>query len=633
MSPRGRAGSVPGLAFGEGSDDPALVRSMLESAPDGLLVADTVGLIAYVNRRLEEISGYSRSDLVGSPVESLVPDTSAQLHRSLHDEYRKHPRTRLMGDGRHDLTLLRADGSQIPVEIGLSAVQVARGRTMTVASVRDVREQRAADRRRQRLLAMLDMLPEAVFALDGEFVVLYANAAAGQWYGAAAEELVGLTIWDFDADLPRVSPAELEELLRPEPGAPAVRRMTLRTKAGGGIPCEARVQLSVDPELGPRRVVLLHDLRARIARDRQRARRAALAELVTEVTAAVLGGTDADAVFARVVAGARTILDADDSAVLVPGPGAPRRSIRALSGDLASRVPQSALPILRDVPAFLAEHPAGAVLDGPPAGSHRRVHAVVGPMAIAPLADGGTAHGVLAIARRRGREPFTGDDLDLLRLLGQQTALAVELGAARVDRERLEVLEDRQRIGRELHDGVVQDVIGVGMALSRLGSRLPAEQAEQAAALVAQLEATVRRLRHAVFDLQPHSGGLPATLALAGLVAEASRALGFEPDLTLHGPVDDLAPDVADELAAAAREALSNVARHAHATTARVRVEVTEDRLRLVVEDDGVGLSAEPRHGEGIRNMAGRAERLGGSAELSAADAGGTRLVWSVPLG
>ena len=628
---RRRGAESGGLAFGEGSDDPAVVRSMLESAPDGLLVADPVGLIAYVNRRLEEISGYSRADLVGSPIEVLVPDASARLHRSLHDDYRRQPRTRLMGEGRADLALLRSDGTQVPVEIGLSAVRGSRGRTMTVASIRDVSEARAADRRRQRLLALLDLLPEVVFVFDNEFRVVYGNAAAARWYGSSAAELVGMTIWDFDDLLPVVSPDELDEVLRPGPDGPVGRRMSLRTKDGGTIPCEARVNVSEDPELGRRRIVLLHDLRPRLAHERTRARRAALSDLVADITSTVLAGAEPDRVYDLVVTGARRILDADNGAVLVPGPsGLP--VIRAISGDITNRVPRSALPILRDVAGFLSEHPIGAVLDGPPAAAHPKVRATIGPMAVVPLGDGDAATGVLAIARWTGRAPFGDDDLDLLRLVGHQTTLAMELGATRVDRERLDLLEDRQRIARELHDGVVQDVIGVGMGLSRLGTRLTGEPAAELAELVGQLERTVQRLRHAVFDLQPHSAGLPPSLALTELVAEASRALGFEPELLMEGALDALPHRVVDDLVGAAREALSNVARHAGAARTVLQVRVSEDDLRLVVEDDGAGLPARLGIGSGLRNIVERAERLGGTATVRRGTMGGTRVEWTVPI-
>src|SRR5450755_219954 len=127
---------------------------LLEAAPDGLVVCDGAGLMMYANTRLEAMTGYERSELLGRPVEMLVPELSQVPHRSLRLGFAGAPRTRMMGEGAL-LDIRCRDGSTVPVEISLAPAQVA-GVVMTAAGVRDVSAQRAADSGRRRLLTLLD---------------------------------------------------------------------------------------------------------------------------------------------------------------------------------------------------------------------------------------------------------------------------------------------------------------------------------------------------------------------------------------------------------------------------------------------------------------------------------------------
>jgi signal transduction histidine kinase len=150
---------------------------------------------------------------------------------------------------------------------------------------------------------------------------------------------------------------------------------------------------------------------------------------------------------------------------------------------------------------------------------------------------------------------------------------------------------------------------------------------------VDELDETIREIRSVIFAVESakrKGSGLRSDLL--GVVGDAAPALGFEPTVMFEGAVDALVPEgIADHLLAVTREALSNVARHARATTVRVQLSVTEE-IVLEVMDDGRGPFSSGRRGNGLRNMADRAKALGGIAHLEARPDGGSRLEWRIPL-
>ena len=198
----------------------------------------------------------------------------------------------------------------------------------------------------------------------------------------------------------------------------------------------------------------------------------------------------------------------------------------------------------------------------------------------------------------------------------------------------LQMAEERDRIARDLHDLVIQRVFGAGM---RLSAMLPAAQGATAVKLrevVDELDSVIRDIRTTIFDLQAEGsvgGGLRANVR--HLVADAAERLGFPPRTRFSGPVDTIVDrDVEEQLLAVLREALSNVIRHADATSVEVDVVAGQD-LALLVADDGVGTEPEQGRGSGLRNMATRAAALQGTFAVGPHSAGGTVVEWRVPLG
>jgi signal transduction histidine kinase len=192
--------------------------------------------------------------------------------------------------------------------------------------------------------------------------------------------------------------------------------------------------------------------------------------------------------------------------------------------------------------------------------------------------------------------------------------------------------EEHDRLATDLHDLTIQRIFALGLAMTSLARRNP-ELKDALAPLIEETDRIVREVRTVIFDL----GRAEATESLRGhvldLAEESTRALGFSPTVEFAGPVDTLVgEDLSSAVLAVLREALSNVARHASAGRADIRLGAEDGHLRLTVTDDGVGIGADAPAGYGLANMSARAARLGGTARVGPAPAGGTVVEWQVPL-
>lgn len=223
-----------------------------------------------------------------------------------------------------------------------------------------------------------------------------------------------------------------------------------------------------------------------------------------------------------------------------------------------------------------------------------------------------------------------------LELYGAQAAVALELADRRRESERFAVVEDRDRIARDLHDLVIQRLFATGMLLQsavRLTETAPEEVRQRVDRAVDELDGTIRELRSTIYGLQAPTESRPSLRSqVLAVVDAAAEQLGFAPSLRMDGLLDTLATaEIADNLLATLREALSNVARHASATRVDVGVRVHGKVFTVQVVDDGVGMARDAAR-SGLVNLATRAENLGGSLRVSSARSGGTSLVWQVPF-
>jgi signal transduction histidine kinase len=199
------------------------------------------------------------------------------------------------------------------------------------------------------------------------------------------------------------------------------------------------------------------------------------------------------------------------------------------------------------------------------------------------------------------------------------------------------VFEERDRIARDLHDLVIQRLFAIGLGIKTLGRQLSGPVAEeQLHGFVADIDQTIRDIRRSIFLLQQRPNSAPSLRGeVLRAISEASASLGYEPTVRLEGPLDSVVPpEVYLDLIATLRETLSNVIRHAGATTVSVTVSVDRaaERLELLVTDDGRGLPEDMIRRSGLVNIAQRAVRLRGNCRVHSPQEGGTRVWWVVPL-
>ena len=204
--------------------------------------------------------------------------------------------------------------------------------------------------------------------------------------------------------------------------------------------------------------------------------------------------------------------------------------------------------------------------------------------------------------------------------------------AARAGVAAVELMEERERVARDLHDLVIQRLFAAGMSLQSVHGRITDRTAaDRVLETVNELDDSISELRSAIFGLtsRPAKGVRPR---LGHVVDAAAARLGFSPSVTIDADLDNVDDELADELVAILTEALSNVARHADASAVEVDVSIADNLLCLTVVDDGVGLDADAPRGSGLDNIERRAERVGGSATVEANPDGGTTLRWTAAL-
>lgn len=259
-----------------------------------------------------------------------------------------------------------------------------------------------------------------------------------------------------------------------------------------------------------------------------------------------------------------------------------------------------------------------------------------GPKLLIPLGERGSVRGVLVVGKKRGQSPFPAAVMRLLEAFAGQAAVVLELGEARREAERYELIDDRARIARDLHDVVIQRLFATAMTLTGAARLIgQSEAATRVQTAVDDLDETIRQIRTSIFALQSTEQSQVKSLRarVLGIVDAVTQQLGFTPAVRMEGLLDtDVDDELADEVVAVLQEGLSNVVRHARATRVDVVVEVLRDRLVIRVIDNGVGIPATGRR-SGLANLGSRADRRGGTFEIGQVDGGGTQLEWRVPLG
>lgn len=254
-----------------------------------------------------------------------------------------------------------------------------------------------------------------------------------------------------------------------------------------------------------------------------------------------------------------------------------------------------------------------------------------GPALVLPLRAADTVAGVLVALRSADEQPFSDKQLDMMAAFADQAALAWRLATAQRQMREVEILTDRDRIARDLHDHVIQRLFAVGLTLQGAAprARVPAVR-ESIYSSIDDLQEIIQEIRSAIFDL--HAGPSRAT----GLRHRLDKVIDQLAIPALHttvqytGPLSVVDTVLGNHAEAVLREAVSNAVRHANATSLAINVSV-EDDVRVEVVDDGVGISGDITE-SGLRNLRQRADDAGGEFTVENMPTGGTLLRWSAPL-
>jgi signal transduction histidine kinase len=252
-----------------------------------------------------------------------------------------------------------------------------------------------------------------------------------------------------------------------------------------------------------------------------------------------------------------------------------------------------------------------------------------------PVQEGGTVVAALGIARDAA---FSRAEEQLLASFAEQVSFAWTFERAQTDLRRLSLIEERERIGRDLHDIVLQRLFATGITLQATSRRVAdqPEVTERIERAVDEIDTTVKEIRTTIFALQASEDAVTGVRSqILEVVEDLGSLLGRSPRIRFEGPIDAaVAGSVAEHLVPVVREVLTNIAKHAAATDVELELSVAAGEVRLQVADDGVGLDPDAVPGFGLRNLRDRAAVLGGRFEVgSGPDGLGTVVVWRVPSG
>jgi signal transduction histidine kinase len=370
-------------------------------------------------------------------------------------------------------------------------------------------------------------------------------------------------------------------------------------------------------------------------------RRGQWLEAVREISSAILASMDVDSVLQIIARRARELVDAATATIVTPAPGGGRDSLTIKVADGAHAAQLIGLPVPTQgsvsgdvIRTGQTEVLADASRDGR---TYQPMIALgnMGPMVLVPLVLRGRPFGTVTVANPVGGAAFDEEAVRLVETFADQASVVLEYGRAQTELNRLSVLDERERIGRELHDGVIQSLFSVGMGLQATANRSRDPEVEsRVEAAVGEIDRAIRDLRNYIFGLRP---GILADRQLEQALEDLAREFEEKSGVTTVTDIDgtvaaELAPRAAD-LVQLTREALSNVGKHAQATTCRVSLHRDDDQAILEIDDDGKGFDpAAPHAGLGLRNLKERGVAIGGRVTVETKAGEGTTIQFAVPI-
>jgi signal transduction histidine kinase len=359
-----------------------------------------------------------------------------------------------------------------------------------------------------------------------------------------------------------------------------------------------------------------------------------------DITYDILNGAEPAAILVDIAERARELAKADAATIAIAGSNPGQLVVTTAVGAHASELQGQPVPAVGSISGDVMRTGKPLVLED--VSSDPRAHQRIvqlgrhGPALFVPLRVRGQATGTLMVANLKGGHRFDKQTLQLVETFADQASVAIEYGRAQTDLRRLGLMEERERIAKELHDGIIQSVFAVGMGLQ--GTALLAGSPETTARIesaVDELDVVIRDLRNYIFGLRP---GILADRHLDEALRELANEIQRRGTTSVEVDVDaELAATISSrshEIVQLTREALSNVARHAQATHSSVRLAREGSTAVLTIEDDGVGFSVRgDSAGNGLRNMRERAAAMGGELQTTSKAGKGTRLRVTFPVG
>jgi PAS domain S-box-containing protein len=585
----------------------SVIRSMIDAAPDGTLLCDRDGTILLANSQVEVLFGYNRADLLGESVDRLLPERLRGIHRAHRLRYTAAPAVRAMGQDRR-LMARRQDGTEFAVEIALSPVDAGSSR-FTIATVRDITDRLALESTARDFQQLVDGTPDGVYVFGSDHTHFeYVSQGAAIQTGYSRAELLTMTPLHIFAT---ASPEWLAWLVKPllDGEVEVVRtEQMLRQRTGSELPVEAQISYPVRTD-GERRLVA-------IVRDITERKRSERGLAVATAEATLVGAA----------------IDESDEAVAI--------------FDLSSGE-----PVFR----FVNER------YGDVYGASRSEMIGKPVSAYPPIVDLGERAEILASLESLGDGQILRRHTNITGVDGTQLPVDVEVQGLRVDTglvlvrwndasdrlaaeaERRKITEaetladERERVARDLHDTVVQQLFATGLSLQSAAARATEDElAERLNTAVDSIDSAIRQLRTAIFAAKgsrPLDDRASTVLTLVTIADEAGRMFANPPTVSIDRAVDDDKwRSIHHDLIAALRECLANVARHARASSVSISISCTDEQLELVVDDDGVGVPPErSRAGNGLVNLSARSAQHGGTFVLEPLPRTGTRARWVVP--
>ena len=472
--------------------------------------------------------------------------------------------------------------------------------------------------------ALVAASPEAVLVSNGGGRVLLANPAAAALTGLSLEQLVGTPMADLlDHDLAELVRRTVHETCFTIDQAHATRG-TLRTADGRSRPVDTTV-VRLDLHEHPSVALYLRPLPCEPSIDELTA--------IRHLLDAVVADRELHEVLDIAARSARELFEADGATVSRLEPDTDSVEVVAACGSMAHFLgTRTKLEGTRVQAAMTQGTPVHFVDRGL---LQRRLTEGDGPqfgeLWIAPITVDGSVFGALNVATRPGNQ-LSAQTGDRLAPFVEILTLALEVTEAARHRSALAVVADHERIARDLHDVVIQRLIAAAMRLEAMLHQVDEGIHARLSRVIDDLDRVTRDIRSTVFHLQrDDDASLDLTRQITDISASTGDAFGLSVRCHVEAGDDGTVPDgLKAHLLAATREALSNVGRHAEATEVDVEVRL-DDPLVLTVIDNGVGVEPGAQPGNGLRNLAARAQELGGALTLRPASPSGTILRWEVP--